>query len=185
MPTMDEYLTRPVAARLQRLRSTPDELARLLRDRDEATVSRRPEGGGWSAGEIVCHLRDVEELFLGRFQTILAVDEPQILTLNATPEALAAWGIGGEVGHPLDPDRWAEDRQYERQDATRARRAFERRRGEVVALLDALSPRQWQRGGVHQARGRMSVGEWVASLAGHDDNHLDQLRRTLEQRRTP
>ena len=23
-------------------------------------------------------------------------------------------------------------------------------------------------------------GEWVASLAGHDDNHLDQLRRTLE-----
>ena len=27
----------------------------------------------------------------------------------------------------------------------------------------------------------MALGEWVASLAGHDDNHLDQLRRTLEQ----
>jgi len=26
----------------------------------------------------------------------------------------------------------------------------------------------------------MSLGEWVASLAGHDDNHLDQLRQTLE-----
>jgi hypothetical protein len=25
----------------------------------------------------------------------------------------------------------------------------------------------------------MALGEWVASLAGHDDNHLDQLRRTL------
>jgi hypothetical protein len=62
----------------------------------------------------------------------------------------------------------------------RALRAFGRRRGEVLTLLDALSPTQWQRGGIHQARGRMSLGEWVASLAGHDDNHLDQLRRTLE-----
>jgi len=26
----------------------------------------------------------------------------------------------------------------------------------------------------------MSLGEWVASLAGHDDHHLDQLRQTLE-----
>ena len=180
MPTIDEYLTRPVGVRLERLRSTPGEVARLLADRDEAALSRRPDGRSWSPTEIVCHLRDVEELFLVRFQTILAVDDPQILTLGATPEALAAWGIGGEVGHPLDPDRWAEDRQYARQDAAGALRAFSRRRHEVVTLLDGLSPRQWQRGGIHQARGRMDVGEWVASLAGHDDNHLGQLRRTLE-----
>ncbi len=32
------------------------------------------------------------------------------------------------------------------------------------------------------ARGRTAVGEWVASLAGHDDNHLAQLRRTLDGR---
>jgi DinB superfamily len=180
MPTMDEYLTRPVDARLARLRNTPDELSRLLADRPAATLARRPADREWSPTEIVCHLRDVEELFLVRFQTILAADDPQILTLGASPEALAAWGIGGEIGHPLDPDRWADDRQYERQDAIRALQAFGRRRGEVVTLLDALSPTQWQRGGIHQARGRMSLGEWVASLAGHDDNHLDQLRQTLE-----
>ena len=188
MPTMDEYLTRPLGVRLERLRSTPGEVARRLKGRDAAALSRRPDAGGWSAGEIVCHLRDVEELFLVRFQTILAADDPQILTLGASPEALAAWGIGGEIGHPLDPDRWADDRQYERQDAIRALRAFGRLRGEVVALLDALSPTQWQRGGIHQARGRMSLGEWVASLAGHDDNHLDQLGQVLGHvpgRRTP
>jgi DinB superfamily len=147
MPTMDEYLTRPLGVRLDRLRSTPAEVARRLEGRDAAALSRRPDAGGWSAGEIV---------------------------------ALAAWGIGGKIGHPLDPDRWADDRQYERQDAIRALEAFGRRRGEVVTLLDALSPTQWQRGGIHQARGRMNLGEWVASLAGHDDNHLDQLRQTLE-----
>ena len=34
----------------------------------------------------------------------------------------------------------------------------------------------------------MSLGEWVASLAGHDDNHLDQLGQVLGHipgRRTP
>lgn len=179
---MDEYLTRPVGVRLDRLRSTPDEAALLLEGRDEAALARRPDARSWSPTEILCHLRDVEDLFLIRFQTILAVDEPQILTLGATPEALAACGIGGEIGHPLDPDRWAEDRQYARQDATGALRAFGRRRREVVTLLDALSPRQWQRGGIHQARGRLDLGEWTASLAGHDDNHLGQLRRTLDGR---
>lgn len=177
---MDEYLTRPVADRLGRLRTTPDEVARLLAGRDDAALARRPDGRSWSATEIVCHLRDVEELFLVRFQTILAVEEPPILTLSATPESLAAWGIGGEVGHPLDPDRWAEDRQYSRQGAGEALRAFRRRRGEVVALLDGLTLPQWQRAGIHLARGRMDLGEWVASLAGHDDNHLGQLRRALD-----
>ena len=180
MATIDEYLTGPVAVRLARLRSTPDEISRLLADLDEAALCRRPDAREWSPTEIVCHLRDVEALFLVRFQTILAVDDPQILTFGATPEALAAWGIGGNVGHPLDPDRWAEDRQYERHDPTEALRAFARRRHEVVTLLEGLSPRQWQRGGIHQARGRMDLGEWVASLAGYDDNHLGQLRRALE-----
>jgi hypothetical protein len=179
---MDEYLTRPVGVRLDRLRRTPAEIAGLLEGHDRAALARRPGAHSWSATEILCHLRDVEELFLLRFQTILAVDEPPILTLGATPEALARWGIGGAVGHPLDPDRWAEDRQYARQDPAGALEAFGRRRGEVVAVLDALSSRQWQRGGIHQARGRMAVGEWVASLAGHDDNHLAQLRRTLDGR---
>jgi hypothetical protein len=128
MPTMEEYLTRPVADRLTRLRSTPDEVARLLDGKDDRALSRRAEARSWAPKEIVCHLRDVEELFLIRFQTILAVEDPPILTLSATPEALAPWGIGGEIGHPLDPDRWAEERQYSRTDGLEALQAFRRRR---------------------------------------------------------
>ncbi len=71
-----------------------------------------------------------------RFQTILAIDDPKILTFAATPEVLAEWGIGEHVGHPLDPDRWAEERQYERCDAGLSFGAFRRRRREVVTLLD-------------------------------------------------
>ena len=54
--------------------------------------------------------------------------------------------------------------------------------GEVIDLLGALEPRQWRRAGIHLARGRMELAEWVASLAGHDDNHLEQLRRAVDGR---
>lgn len=165
MPSREEYMRRPLELRLARLASTPDELDEAFRTRSADLFSRRPEASSWSATEIVCHLRDVEELFRIRFHTILALDEPKILTLGADPGDLAAWGIGGAVGHPLDPDRWAEDR-----------------REETLALLNSLSAEQWLRGGIHSKRGRLALGDWVASLASHDDNHVDQLRRALDGR---
>ena len=76
----------------------------------------------------------------------------------------------------------AEERQYLRNDAGEALAAFRRRRAEVLTLLRSLSPAQWQRGGIHLSRGRLTLGEWVASLVAHDDNHLAQLRRALEGR---
>jgi hypothetical protein len=79
-------------------------------------------------------------------------------------------------------DRWAEDRQYLRCDATRALEAFRKRREESLAFLQNLGPTDWQRGGLHAVRGRMTIGDWVTLIAWHDDNHLDQLRRALEGR---
>jgi hypothetical protein len=196
MPTREDYLRQPLERRLARLARTPDELTEAIRSRSAAQLARRPEAASWSATEIICHLRDVEELFRIRFHTILALDDPKILTFGAEPAALAAWGIGGSdsalgspsaaprttVGHPLDPDRWAEERQYARNDPSQALAAFRRHRAETVALLESLTEAQWQRGGIHLRLGRLTLGDWVASLAGHDDNHLEQLARALEGR---
>lgn len=182
MPGAEEYRRLPIDARLDRLQRTPGEIERAIAGRPDAELGRRPDAHNWSAKEIVCHLRDVEELFQVRFHTVVALDEPRILVLGATAEDLAAWRIGGAIGHPLDPERWAEERQYRRHDAREALAAFERRRGEVLTLLRSLAPAEWERGGIHLSRGRLTLGEWVASLAGHDDNHLDQLHRALEGR---
>ena len=168
--------------RLNRLQQTPDELERAIAGKPDHELGRRPDDHNWSAKEIVCHLRDVEELFQIRFHTIVALDEPHILVLGASANDLAAWRIGGSVGHPLDPTRWAEERQYARNDTHEALAAFKRRRAEVLALLRSLSPAEWQRGGIHLSRGRLTLGDWVTSLAAHDDNHLAQLYRALEGR---
>ena len=176
---MEHYATLPLETRLERLRHTPDEIAVAIETCTDVTLGRRPAPTSWSATEIICHLRDVEELFLTRFQTFLAMDEPKILSFGARPEDLAEWGIGGDVGNPLDPDRWAEDRQYARCDGRQALAAFRRRRAEVLAFLRALSDRQWRRGGIHPTRGRMTMSDYASALAGHDDNHFDQLKRAL------
>ncbi len=182
MPTFEEYRVLAVDARLDRLQRTPDDLKRAISGRTDTGLARRPDVHSWSAKEIVCHLRDVEELFQIRFHTVVALDEPHILVLGASPEQLAAWRIGGPIGHPLDPARWAEERQYLRNDTREALAAFRRRRAEVLTLLRSLSRGEWERGGVHLGRGRLTLADWVASLAAHDDNHIDQLRRALEGR---
>jgi hypothetical protein len=96
---------------------------------------------------------------MGRFQAIAAMEEPTL----AGP----------------DPDRWAEERQYLRNDAALALAAFRRRREESLQYLRGLAPAGWQRAGVHATRGRVTVGDFVTLMAWHDLNHLDQLQRGL------
>jgi hypothetical protein len=154
----------------------------MISGKSPTELAKRPDTRNGSPTEIVCHLRDVEETFQARFHMIVALDEPRILVLGATPVDLVPWRIGGPIGHPLDPDRWAEERQCVRNDPHEAVAALRRRRNEVLTLLRSLSPAEWQRGGIHLSRGRLTLADWMASLAGHDDNHLDQLRRALEGR---
>ncbi len=162
MATMEEYAKLPVEERMRRLSRTADELAAAIRGRDDAALSRRPDGKNWAAKEAICHLRDVEEMFTGRFGMILAMDNPKL------------------AFDPTTPDRWAEERQYLRNDAQLALAAFRTRRDEALALLRALTPEQWKRAGIHATRGAITIGDFVTLMAWHDDNHLDQLKRALE-----
>jgi DinB family protein len=182
MPSAEEYSGLPIEARLSRLDETPRELEGAISGKTDKELSVRPDAHNWAAKEIVCHLRDVEELFQIRFHTVVALEEPRILVFGASANDLSPWRIGGSIGHPLDPERWAEERQYLRNDTGEALAAFRRRRAEVLVLLRSLSPTEWRRGGVHLSRGRLTLADWVARLATHDDNHVAQLRRALQGR---
>ena len=170
MPSRDDYLAMPVADRLARLARSPDDLAAAIAGRSDAELSRRAPGG-WSAKETVCHLRDIEELCILRYHTMLAMDDPKVFVVAGPPH--------GDSPFVLSADRWAADRQYLRNDTPEALDAFRRRRGEVLAFLDALSPEQRQRGSIHPEHGRWTYEEFVAGVAGHDDNHLEQARGAL------
>ena len=182
MSTREEYLSQPLEKRMGRLERTPDELAAAVDGLEDDVLSRRPATHAWSAKEVVCHLRDIEEQFILRFRTMLAMVDPKFFTLGDMPKNRAEWGIGEGEGPPLDPERWVEERQYLRNDTGLALAVFRKRRGETLAFLRRLTPDQWRRGSIHATLGRTTYGDWVALMAAHDDKHVPQLRRALEGR---
>src|SRR6266545_3220677 len=104
MQTLEEYRELSVNDRFSRLERTRDELEKAFSRKSAAELARRPDVRTWSATEIVCHSRDVEELFQGRFHTILAIDEPRILVLGSIfHKALERLGVdAGECCHVGD-----------------------------------------------------------------------------------
>jgi len=152
MATLDEQL-----ARMER---TVNDYAAVVKNVSDAQLTKRPDPKNWSAKEVVCHVRDIEESFMTRFLSIMAMDDPKFL--------------------PVEPDRWAVERQYQRNDVQEALAAFKTRREETLRFFRGLKPVQWERGGIHATRGRMTLKDFVELMAWHDDNHLDQLKRALD-----
>jgi hypothetical protein len=145
---------------LARMSRTVTDFAAAIKGASDASLSKRPDDSSWSAKEVVCHMRDTEESFMQRFQAIMAMDDPKLF--------------------PVEPDRWATERQYLRNNTGEALDAFRARREETLRFLRELRPEQWERGGVHATRGRITVRDFLGLMAWHDDNHLDQLKRALE-----
>ena len=152
MPTLEEQFSR--------MRRTADDLSAALRGQPEAAVATRPAENAWAVKEIVCHLRDTEEVFQNRFRAILDEDEPKFT--------------------PLNTDGLAVERQYLKDDVTKAMEAFRTRRQANLKLLADLTPEQAERGGLHPTRGRMTIKDFATLMASHDDNHLEQIKRALD-----
>jgi len=178
MATREEYARLPLGQRLDRLTRTPIDLGTLVHGRRRADLGRRPDAKSWSVTEVLCHLRDIEELCMLRFRTMLAMEDPKVLVVGAKVPNPAEWGlVGAELA--IDPERWAEERQYSRCDAEMALEAFRRRRRDALDLFARLQPEQWPRRCQHPTLGRVTFADWTALMAAHDDNHLAQVERAL------
>ena len=161
MPSLKDYAQLPRDERLARLERMPEAITAAIRGRGDDVLARRPDAKNWAAKEIVCHLRDLEDVFADRIRCILTTTEPTLAGVDA--------------------DRWAEERQYLRDDTTAAHAALTRRRSESLTLFRGLAADDWARAGVQEhGRGRRTVEDLLTAMAWHDDNHLDQLRRALD-----
>lgn len=142
------------------LRSTPAALATLTAALPDATWSRKPAPGEWCLTEIACHLRDVErEVNLPRFRKLLTEVNPFV--------------VGTET------DRWAEERQYAKQDGRQALIEFTAARKESLALLEGLQD-EWTRKARHAIFGPTTLQELAGFAAGHDRVHVQQAWKTMK-----
>jgi len=138
------------------MRSTPAALRRAVHGVPGERLAARPAPGKWSAAEILAHLVDTDLLWGYRMRKIL----------EATGARLDS----------VEQDQWCRKLRYAAVPPTASLAAFEGLRRWNLALLDRLPPARRRAWGAHSSFGRLSVSRIVRMLAGHDRNHLRQLR---------
>jgi hypothetical protein len=139
------------------LAATPNAIAEYLEILG-AKQEKKPAPAKWSATEIVCHLADCEIVFGFRLRQTLAEDNPTI--------------------QPFDQDKWAV--QYAGIPAAQALESFSALRKWNLRLIHAALPVAAGRTMTHPERGTMTFQALVETMAGHDLNHLAQLRHIAE-----
>jgi len=156
MSELNPYATfldgRPLEAILS---ATPHEIANKLQMIGHDRVSEPPAPGKWSPAEIVCHLADCEIAFAFRLRQTLA-EEHHVL-------------------QPFDQDKWAAP--YKGITAKEALTAFSALRIWNLKLIAKAMPGSATKPVTHPERGTMTFQTIVETMAGHDLNHLAQLKR--------
>ena len=137
------------------LAETPQALESALAAMGDAKAATRPAPGKWSAAEIACHLADCEIAFGFRLRQTLAEDSYTI--------------------QPFDQDKWAA--RYTGICAAQAVAAFSALRHWNLNLIRSALPAAASRPVTHPERGALTFQTLVETMAGHDLNHLAQLKR--------
>lgn len=139
------------------LASTPSALTALIKAIGPEKSTTPPAPGKWSAAQIACHLADCEIAFGFRLRQTLAEEN--------------------HIVQPFDQEKWAAS--YEGVAAGQALATFAALRNWNLMLIGGALPYAANRTLTHPERGEMTFKIIVETMAGHDLNHLTQLRKLL------
>ncbi|HET7435491.1 MAG TPA: DinB family protein [Thermoanaerobaculia bacterium] len=144
---------------IERLASFPAK----LRAWTESTprLCERSSDGNFALVEHAWHLADLERDYGARLERIVKEDEP-------------SWA-------DFDGERVAEERNYMALPLPDALREFEAARAANVLRMRAASEGDWSRSGHHDGKRRMTFGEVVAAMDGHDADHSGQIENLLRE----
>jgi hypothetical protein len=140
-------------------RNTLEVLAALIASQSAEQLMSRPRPDKWSVGEILAHL--------------------------AEDEIATAWRYRQMVEHSgidlagFDQDMWARLGDYKSRPPQDSLELFRLLRLANLQFLEQLSPEQWECHGIHAERGRITVRDLAVHMAGHDANHIEQIRKIL------
>jgi DinB superfamily len=137
------------------LAATQGEIGRLILAIGAEKENAAPAPGKWSAAEIIAHLADCELVFGFRLRQTLAENAPTI--------------------QPFDQEKWAAT--YTGVPAKQALEVFTALRGWNLRLIGLALPQAAERPVTHPERGTMTFLTIVETMAGHDLNHLGQLKK--------
>ncbi len=138
---------------------TYETLAGFVEGATAELLDRQRAPGKWSMRQILAHLADVEVVNTWRYRQML---EHSGVALDA-----------------FDQDEWARLGDYRVRDPDESLVIFRRLRDNNLRLFAKLTEEEWQKYGMHAERGKMTVRDLTGQIAGHDLNHIAQLREIV------
>lgn len=130
------------------------ELEHFAKESKSGSIKTPP--GKWSMNELLAHFAEGELVYSYRIRAIART--------NGCP-------IQG-----YEQDVWVADAEYLKKDPDMAFRLYRTLRLANIAFLKSLKPEQWEYYGMHSERGKETVRQATIMAAGHDLNHLRQLK---------
>jgi DinB superfamily len=140
---------------LFRLSEVPLRIARAVEGYDETALRTARAEGEWSVVDILAHIRASDEIVAQRAYALLIRDNPTLLA--------------------YDERHWAEVARYALSDFRTSLALYALRRAELVNMLRHIHFEHWQRAGLHEVRGLVSLLDIVSSMVEHEEEHCMQL----------
>jgi hypothetical protein len=128
----------------------------------EAATTHRDGPDGWTALEVLCHLRDYEVFYRQQAELMLAEENPTMPVYDH--EALAI------------------ERAYNQQNIGQALADLKASRQQAIDLYNGLTDTQWSRTGQHPFFCDWSITDNLTFTGWHDGNHIEQITRILIQK---
>ncbi len=147
---------------LPKMQSTRDELLATVEGLDQAVLTWRPPGGGWSVRDNLAHLADAERAhrrFVG------AVLDGKSTRLEG-----------------FDLDRWNLEHVARRaaQSADEILAALRAEREETLDFIATIPADAWDKQGDHPALGLVNVRQVIKVIGVHERMHLKEIRQLIE-----
>jgi len=140
-------------------RQAPAILAELIATASDERLTTRPRPDKWSVGEILAHLAEDEIATAWRYRQMV----------ESSGIELAGF----------DQEMWARMGDYASRLPQESLALFRLLRNANLQFLERLTSEQWECFGIHAERGRITVRDLAVHMAGHDANHIEQIRRIL------
>jgi len=142
---------------LAQLAHTPAQLSELIDRLPQDSVRVRPAPDEFSVVENICHLRDIEiEGYAIRIRRLITENHPTLSDIDGT--------------------RLAIEREYNSQDLQEALMTFTRARQENLSVLGKASDSDFEREGVLEGAGGITLEKLLEVMCEHDEGHVDELK---------
>ena len=127
-------------------------LAKSIAGLSREELTGHPIPGKWSIQQVVIHMQDSDSIAIDRMKRVIAQDKPLLIGYDETA---------------FSKELFNDD-----QDINMALQIFDLNRRQFAKVLRKISADRWEKWGVHNERGKVTLAEFVKMYVWHLGHHL-------------